>query len=76
MFTWNLARIEADYRACCRETGRRPHRLVRPHLRLVRPRPEGPPLPPDVFAAVVDALATALVADVRGGGGRGDAFVI
>jgi hypothetical protein len=44
-------------------------------LRLVRgterPAAEAASLPPDVFAAVVDALATALVADVRADGRDG-----
>jgi hypothetical protein len=80
-FRWNLAQIRRDYLDACRETGQPPMRLVhppvaRPRVRRGPRRPRAsdlrptaaaaaPPLPPDVFDAIVDALATALVADVR-----------
>jgi hypothetical protein len=82
---YNFDRIERDYRECCRLTGRRPRRLIRPAWYPPRPiRPAecavrlgsgiagcaASTLPPDVFTAVVDALATALVADVRRDGGQ------
>ena len=81
-FAWNLAAIQREYRVCCRLHGRRPRRLVHPprrghadgHLRIVRPA--GPPLPPDVLNAIVDALVRALLSDVRGGGGRDGGEII
>ena len=66
-FRWNFDRIERDYRDACHREGLRPRRLIRPHRARLRavPAVAAAPLPPDVFHAVVDALATALVADVE-----------
>src|SRR5262245_9071525 len=79
---YNVLRIERDYRASCRELGRRPNHKARAGLKRSRSlfvpgaRPIRaafghvaalPPLPPDVFATLVDALADALVKDFTDG---------